>query len=65
MDQHTADELRYKNGYNDAKQKYYKETKWIHAGDRFQCMRCGRNYEPALAEDKYCPGCGAKIVSDF
>jgi DNA-directed RNA polymerase subunit RPC12/RpoP len=28
-------------------------------------MRCGRNYEPALAEDTYCPRCGSKIISDF
>ena len=66
MDNHTATEIAYKNGYEQGKKDAVKHGRWIETKNGFHCSNCKR--KPGQHPTKrgvflsdYCPNCGAKM----
>ena len=66
MDNHTATELAYKNGYEQGKKDAVRHGRWVKDGDFLICLECESeiNIKNSLGiENKknYCPCCGSKM----
>ena len=66
MDNYTATELAYnngyKNGYEQGKKDAVKHGEWVRQDDYFCCSGCGQSIsELCVPWFKYCPKCGAKM----
>lgn len=74
MDNHTATELAYKNGYEQGKKDAVKHGRWVgleYDGyadgqpvyDLWECSECGEEVrgEDVPITHPYCHGCGTKM----
>ena len=63
MDNYTATELAYKNGYEQGKKDAVKHGRWLDNGIPesvlSRCSECGIVYGSSAFN--YCPNCGAKM----
>jgi len=77
LDNHTATELAYQNGYEQGKKDAVRHGRWelghvepgyfTPGGNRpWVCSECGRVKSWMLdrPRDNYCPNCGAKMDGD-
>ena len=67
MDEFTATEQAYKNGYEQGQRDAVKHGRWVW-NDESECWVCNNceysalnNYRGNSAESNYCPNCGAKM----
>lgn len=69
MDNYTATEQAYKNGYEQGLKDAVKEGEWLLVTDDdefwgemeyFKCSLCG-DYELRVSGTPYCPHCGARM----
>ena len=70
MDNHTATELAYKNGYEQGKKDAVRHSRWVKDSDGDEyCENCW-HYMPIRevtgdpTANNYCPNCGAKMDGD-
>ena len=69
MDNHTATELAYKNGYEQGKKDAVRHGRWeFKHPNGWACSECGEwglmIDNRGICKSNYCPNCGAKMDGD-
>ena len=61
MDNYTATELAYNNGYEQGKKDAVMHGRWVVWTEKFLGVFCSECHKLADNKFNYCPNCGAKM----